>query len=101
MLFLSWFLLYFRAGLFSDALRSPAGKELTSWLSFTFPMSNCHFPIGILGQMWCLIVSIPDLSPFPTMISMFWIELFLQLFANKTDIHFTKKQTECKVTPDE
>ena len=21
----------------------------------------CHFPIGILGQVWCLIVSIPDL----------------------------------------
>ena len=23
-----------------------------------------HFPIGILGQVWCLIVSIPDLCPF-------------------------------------
>ena len=22
-----------------------------------------HFPIGILGQVWCLIVSIPDLRP--------------------------------------
>ena len=22
---------------------------------------RCHFPIGILGQVWCLIVSIPDL----------------------------------------
>ena len=22
---------------------------------------SCHFPIGILGQVWCLIVSIPDL----------------------------------------
>ena len=21
----------------------------------------CHFPIGIQGQVWCLIVSIPDL----------------------------------------
>ena len=21
----------------------------------------CHFPIGILGQVWCLIVSSPDL----------------------------------------
>ena len=23
----------------------------------------CYFPIGILGQMWYLIVSIPDLCP--------------------------------------
>ena len=33
------------------------GKGLTSWLSFVV----CHFPIGILGQVWYLIVSIPDL----------------------------------------
>ena len=24
---------------------------------------RCHFLIGILGQVWCLIVSIPDLCP--------------------------------------
>ena len=24
---------------------------------------SCHFPIGILNQVWCLIVSIPDLCP--------------------------------------
>ena len=24
---------------------------------------DCHFPIGILGQVWCLIVSISDLCP--------------------------------------
>ena len=37
---------------------------LTSWLSFV--MSNCMFvtfPCGILGQVWYLIVSIPDLCP--------------------------------------
>ena len=48
--------------LFMCALWSPAGKGLTSWL--TFVVSNCafcHFPIGILGQMWDLIESIPDL----------------------------------------
>ena len=41
------------------ALWSPAGKWLTSWLLF-----NCvfvTFPCGFLGQVWCLIVSIPDL----------------------------------------
>ena len=32
------FLLCFRAGLFIDALKSPAGKGLPSWLSFV--MSN-------------------------------------------------------------
>ena len=48
--------------LFIAALRSPAGKRLTSWLLFV--MFNCvfvTFPCGILGQMWYLIVSIPDL----------------------------------------
>ena len=24
---------------------------------------SCHFPVGILGQVWCLIVSIPDICP--------------------------------------
>ena len=33
-------LLYFRACLFIDALWSPAGKGLTSWLSFV--MSYCE-----------------------------------------------------------
>ena len=40
------FLLCFRAHLFIDALWSPAGKGLTSWLSFV--MSNCEvvtFPL--------------------------------------------------------
>ena len=39
----------------------PAGKELTSWLSFV--MFNCvfvTFPCDILGQVWYLMVSIPD-----------------------------------------
>ena len=48
--------------LFIVALWSPAGKGLTSWLSFM--MFNCvffTFPCGILGGMWYLIVSIPDL----------------------------------------
>ena len=48
--------------LFIAALWSPAGKGLTSWL--TYVMFNCvfvTFPCGILGQVWYLIVSIPDL----------------------------------------
>ena len=56
------YLLCFHACLFIDALRSPAGKKLTSWLSFK--MSNYEvvtFLFGILGHVWCLIVSIPHL----------------------------------------
>ena len=63
MLFLSCFVM-FHARLFVDALWSPARKGLTSWLAFV--MSNCdvvNIPCGILGQVWCLIVSIPDLCP--------------------------------------
>ena len=57
-------LLCFRAHIFIGALWSPAGKGLIAWLSFM--MSNCEvvIPIGILGQVWCLIVSIPDLFTF-------------------------------------
>ena len=42
-------------------LWSPAGKGLTSWPLFV--MSNCDFATfrcGILGQVWYLIVLIPD-----------------------------------------
>ena len=48
--------------LFIAALWSPAGKGLTSWLLCV--MFNCvivTFQCGILGQLWYLIVSIPDL----------------------------------------
>ena len=47
--------------LFIAALWSPTGKRLTCWLSFV--MFNCVFvifPCGIHGQVWYLIVSIPD-----------------------------------------
>ena len=51
------------------ALWSPAGKGLTSWLSFV--VLNCAvltFPFGILGQVWYLIESIPDFCPLLTLI---------------------------------
>ena len=43
----------------------PCEHPLGSW--FLFVMSNYEvvtFPFGILGQVWCLIVSIPDICPF-------------------------------------
>ena len=48
--------------LFIAALWSPARKGLTSWVLLV--MFNCVYvtlPCGILGQMWYLNVSIPDL----------------------------------------
>ena len=40
---------------------SPAGKGLTSWLSFVVSAVSLSLSIGILGQVWYLNVSIPDL----------------------------------------
>ena len=47
---------------FIAAFWSPAGKGLTSWLSFM--MFNCVFVTfyrGILDQVWYLIILVPDL----------------------------------------
>ena len=49
------------ARLFICALWSPAGKGLTYWLSYVVSYCVCHFPFGIRGQVWYLIVLIPDL----------------------------------------
>ena len=59
---LSIFLFAMLSHLFTAALWSPACKGLTAWLLFV--MFNCviaNFSCGILGQVWYLIVSIPDL----------------------------------------
>ena len=49
--------------LFIEALRSPAGKGLASWLSCV----RCFvtFPCVDLGHVWYLIVSIPDICLLP------------------------------------
>ena len=50
--------------LFIAALWSPAENGLTSWLSVVVLNGVfVTFPCGILGQVWYLIVSIPDLWP--------------------------------------
>ena len=62
--------------LFIAALWSPAGKRLTSWLSFM--MFNCvfvTFPCGILGRVWYLIVSFPDLCCISYFFSVFFFLL--------------------------
>ena len=51
--------------LFTSALWSPTGKGLASWLSYVmFNRVFVTFSYDILGQVWYLIVSIPDLSYF-------------------------------------
>ena len=60
--------------LFIAALWSPAGKGLTFWLSFV--MFNCvfvTFPCGILGRVWYLIVSFPDLCCLSYFFSVFFL----------------------------
>ena len=48
--------------LFIAALCSPAGKGLISWLWYVmFNLVFVTFQCGILGQVWYLIVSIPNL----------------------------------------
>ena len=49
--------------LFRDALWSPEGKGLTSWLSFVMSKCEVVFSHWYPGSVWCLIVSIPDLCP--------------------------------------
>ena len=50
-------------------------ERLTPLLSFVVSNCECHFPVGILGQVWNLIVLIPDLCTLLTL---------------KYDIHFNR-----------
>ena len=52
------------SSLFLAALWSPAGKGLTSWL-FCMCCVLVTCPYGVLGQVWHLIVSTPDLCLLP------------------------------------
>ena len=51
----------FCARLFICALWSPAGKGLTSWLSFVVSTVSLSLSHWYPGSVWYLIVSIPDL----------------------------------------
>ena len=41
----------------------------------------CHFPIGILGQVWYLIVSIPDLCTL-TYFTSYKLQFYVWLYEN-------------------
>ena len=88
------------ARLFICALWSPAGKRADLLaLVCGILLSVCHFPIGILCQVWCLIVSIPDLctltyflthlfrmefpAPIKTKLSLPWIDATIKPFLRK------------------
>ena len=66
------------ARLFICALWSPAGKGLTSLLSFVVSTVSLSLSIGILGQVWYLIVSIPDLCTL-TYFQYFWLIKHIKL----------------------
>ena len=59
----------------------------------------CHFPIGILGQVWYLIVSIPDLCT----LTYFNLVTHLKMFCHLTFIQyipgFTDVQLCCLCVP--
>ena len=57
-------LFVFFSCLFIAALWSPEGKGLATKLALLHVMFYCvfvTFPCGVLGEVWCLIVFIPDL----------------------------------------
>ena len=60
--------------LFIAALWPQAGKGLTSWLSFVMLNSVfVTFSCGVLGQVWYLLISIPDLAPVLTLKTYIWM----------------------------
>ena len=87
----------FCARLFICALWSPAGKGLTSWLSFVVSSVSFHFPIGILGQVWYLIVSIPDLCTityFYSHLHKLDIKLYAIIFCARSTLYNMMLSTE-------
>ena len=59
----------FCARLFICALWSPAGKGLTSWLSFVVSSVSLSLSHWYPGSGWYLIVSIPDLCNLITLLT--------------------------------
>ena len=51
-----------------------------AWKNTIASAGFCHFPIGILGQVWYLIVSIPDLCTLTTLLSGRGAGLFRTVF---------------------
>ena len=76
--------------LYICALWSPAGKGLTSWLSFV--VSNCEFvtfPFGIMSQVWYLIVFIPGAN-FINKVRTIYLKLCVRCFLRIAYVSFIK-----------
>ena len=73
-------LLLFIFCVFIAALKSPAGTSLFACLYVKFSCVFVSFPCGVLGQMWCLIVLIPDLCIFTYLVTS-WVYV-LGLFSH-------------------
>ena len=77
-------------------------ESLASWLSFV--VYNCEFVtflIGILGQVWYLIVSIPDLCTLTFFESSTELMLTVSLvvaFLVTPQLHPSRKSSVCKIT---
>ena len=80
-------LLFLCVRLFNCVLWSPAGKGLTSWLSFVVSNWFCNFPIGILGRVCYLIVSIPDLCTLT----------YFQYYHSRSAINTERSAPNCSV----
>ena len=76
------------ARLFICALWSSAGKGLTSWLSFVVSTVSLSLPIGIPGQVWYLIVSIPDLCTLTYFAEIQSLNVSLSMLWNKFEVIF-------------
>ena len=63
MLFLSWFCYAFVSVCLSMSCGHLLGKDWPLGSRLCCLIAKLSFPIGILGQVWCLLVSIPDLCP--------------------------------------
>ena len=73
-----WLVFVRLSRLFIAAKWSPAGKGLTSRLLFV--MFSCvfvTFPFGILGKVWYLIVSFPDLCQHSYIDIFYWLNMCL------------------------
>ena len=75
--------------LFIAALRSPAGKWLTflALLYVMFSLVFVTFSCVVLGQVWNLIVSIPDLCVLPYFDSLVYFRLLDMIHVMTFDFH--------------
>ena len=83
--------LCFRVRLFFDTLWSPAGKGLTSWLSFV--MSNCEvvtFPLVSLARCGALLYRFLFCVLFPTFLVVLWVclQFVIVVFPDHTHLLF-------------